>query len=110
MVKSFQWVGRHESPRKQPPPTGGGPLGHGPPGRAVAQAGAVALVRDPERGGHRQAGGCHGGGGRHLVGATVLEEELHALLAASAAGQRQRRQPLGIPVADVKAVLRREKW
>lgn len=48
------------------------PLGHGPPRRAVAQAGAVALVRDPERGGHCQTGG-RSSGGWHLVRATVLE-------------------------------------
>lgn len=84
----------------------GYPLGHGPPGRAVAQAGAVALVRDPERGGHRQAGRCHCW---HLVGATVLEEELDALLAAGVSGQGQRRLALGVSVADVKSVLKREQ-
>lgn len=104
----MNWSTRVLAGEKKPPAAhwGGFPLGHGPPGRAVAQAGAFALVRDPERGGHGQAGGRHGW---HLVGAAVLEEELHALLAAGVAGQRQRRLTLGVPVADVKAVLKREE-
>lgn len=121
LVKSFQWTPpgvQHESCTTCAECAGHSHthtayvlyrLGHCSSRRAVAQAGAVTLVRDLECGGNHQAGrsACckSNGGGRQLVGASVLEQDVNTLLTPSTSRQSQRRLPLSVPIADIKAIL-----
>lgn len=98
-------------------------LWHCSSGGAVTQAGAAAaaLVRDLEcrgncqarRHGNWETGGrsrcktdccCNWGG--WFIWASILDQDVDTLLAASTASQSQRRLPLSIPIPNITAILK----
>lgn len=105
-------------------------LWHCSSGGAVTQACAAALVRDLECRGNRQAWchgnreagcgcrcetDCRGNGWGRLVRASVLEQDVDTLLAASAVSQSQRCLALSIPIPNIAAILqagkeKKAKW
>lgn len=117
------WTGHTMRAKRQAPTHAALRLRHSSSGGAVAQAGALLWVL--ERRGDRQAGrhgdreaGCHCGGwwqtscqlGRgRFVRATVLQQDVHALLAPCVLSQSQRGLPLRVPMPDVTAVLETEQ-